>query len=247
MKRLVLSGLAALSLFLAVNVAGAARADLSLPAVPGSRLTVVDPNPPPSSAHVTRDYGNPLSADEGQAWFDWLGRMDDIAFMFPEDGCYARAHLMIKRLGEHGIRADRVWAIANPKAPDDSLYVATANDPDGYVEWSWHVAPVLPVRDRSGKVRDMVFDPSLFKTPVRVDQWRDKQKKYLNSEPFICKTRAGEPPTLPDGTKAGGTGYWINPEQPDPPDADQEAHDTMLRYKRCEGKGMACVVGSDRG
>src|SRR5262245_42007789 len=36
--------------------------------------------------------------------FRWLAGQRDIAFGYPSDGCYARAHLMIRRMQERGYR-----------------------------------------------------------------------------------------------------------------------------------------------
>src|SRR5262249_29148684 len=39
------------------------------------------------------------------------------------------------------------------------------------VTWTYHVAPVLHVRDTSGRVIEMVLDPSTSSGPIRLSQW----------------------------------------------------------------------------
>jgi Glutaminase len=96
-----------------------------------------------------------------------------IPFLFPWDGCWGRAHEMCRLMRADGLRPCKVWITGG-------LRVDTANSNTCYVQWGWHVAPVLCVRD-SGKwwswfrVRSMVFDPALFTTPVTHAQWKGVQ------------------------------------------------------------------------
>jgi hypothetical protein len=95
-----------------------------------------------------------------------------IPFLFPWDGCWGRAHEMCRLMRADGLRPCKVWITGG-------LRVDTANSNTCYVQWGWHVAPVLCVRG-SGKwswlrVRSMVFDPSLFSTPVTQAQWKGVQ------------------------------------------------------------------------
>ena len=47
--------------------------------------------------------------------------------------------------------------------------------PFGPVSWDYHVAPMVCVRDAGGQIQKMVFDPSIAKEPLTIDQWRAVQ------------------------------------------------------------------------
>jgi hypothetical protein len=58
-----------------------------------------------------------------------------------------------------------------------------AEEQRGYVEWGWHVAPYILVKDGDKEI-PMVLDPSLFNGPVTYGEWvkaqgDDKSKHYL--------------------------------------------------------------------
>jgi hypothetical protein len=69
-----------------------------------------------------------------------------IPFLYPDDGCWARAHEMCRLMVNMGLPPRKVWI-------DHSygvlLQVSTKNNPNCYVEWGWHVAPTLCVRGPS--------------------------------------------------------------------------------------------------
>jgi hypothetical protein len=150
---------------------------------------------------------------------------EDIAFTHPQDGCYSRAHLMCQRLMDLGYRPGKVWAFAN----GENLHARTLHDPQGYIQWGWHVAPTLVVKDSQG-LREVVIDPSLFSRPVSLIRWRDSMKRSPASRnPVICLTRLGEPPIQVSGHRAMGSGYWTSA---DPMGGlDVHARDTMKRYQ----------------
>ncbi|HEX8621643.1 MAG TPA: protein-glutamine glutaminase family protein [Allosphingosinicella sp.] len=96
-----------------------------------------------------------------------------IPFMYPDDGCWARAHEMARLMIGLGVTPRKVWI-------SGSLHTPTRNNHNCFVNWAWHVAPVLCVRARqwwpfwwSGTT--MVIDPSLFTTPVTVAAWKAVQ------------------------------------------------------------------------
>ena len=99
-----------------------------------------------------------------------------IPFMFPDDGCWARAHEMRRLMNNMGVYPRKVWI-------HGWLHTPTRNNPNCFVNWGWHVAPTICVRWPwrwwhifwwwSG-VR-MVIDPSLFTTPVTKAQWKSVQ------------------------------------------------------------------------
>lgn len=163
--------------------------------------------------------------------FNWMARQGDIAFRFPTDGCYARAHLMVRRMQHNGFHPAKVWSFEN----GDPLYVRTPNHPRGYVTWKYHVAPVLRVRFQDGKQRWYVIDPSMFKKPVTIVAWRDAQKKPGSRyTPYVTLTWPGTAPKDKNGRKLPGSGYWpgFDPKE----GADAHALKTMRAYKPYEGK-----------
>lgn len=92
-----------------------------------------------------------------------------IPFLYPDDGCWARAHEMCRLILAMGHNPKKVWI-------QGSLHVSTKNSPVCGVFWGWHVAPVLCVRGpRWFQTRQMVIDPSLFGTPVTKAAWKGVQ------------------------------------------------------------------------
>lgn len=94
-----------------------------------------------------------------------------IPFMYPDDGCWARAHEMCRLMINMGVKPKKVWI-------QGGLHVSTNNNPNCNVWWGWHVAPTLCVR-RSWpwffRTRQMVIDPSLFNGAVGKATWKGVQ------------------------------------------------------------------------
>lgn len=91
-----------------------------------------------------------------------------IPFLYPDDGCWARAHEMCRLMIAAGAKPKKVWI-------DGHLHTLTKNNPLCYVNWGWHVAPTICVRHRFRHVEIMVIDPSLFTTPVSKATWKGVQ------------------------------------------------------------------------
>jgi hypothetical protein len=92
-----------------------------------------------------------------------------IPFLYPDDGCWGRAHEMCRLMIAMGRKPMKVWI-------QGSLYVSTKNTPNCGVWWGWHVAPTLCVRGPAlFQTREMVIDPSLFTTPVTKAVWKGVQ------------------------------------------------------------------------
>ncbi|HEY6269773.1 MAG TPA: protein-glutamine glutaminase family protein [Candidatus Acidoferrum sp.] len=91
-----------------------------------------------------------------------------IPFLYPDDGCWARAHEMCRLMIAAGVNPRKVWI-------DGHLYVHTKNNPACHVGWGWHVAPTICVRYRFCFVQDMVIDPALFTAPVSKSTWKGVQ------------------------------------------------------------------------
>jgi hypothetical protein len=116
-----------------------------------------------------------------------------IPFMFPDDGCWGRAHEMARLMIEDGYTPRKIWI----DAVTGWLTAATTNHPACFVEWGWHVAPVVCVRKWLWwpfLTREMVIDPSLFTTPVTVAQWKSVQGNATAALTFSSYTQFG-----PDG------------------------------------------------
>jgi len=93
-----------------------------------------------------------------------------VPFLYPDDGCWARAHEMVRLMLAMGLHPKKVWIQGYP------LHPSTKNHPNCSVTWGWHVAPTICVRTRwifFG--RRMVIDPALFTTPVSKATWKNVQ------------------------------------------------------------------------
>ena len=92
-----------------------------------------------------------------------------IPFLYPDDGCWGRAHEMRRLMVNMGLDPKKVWIQGN-------LHVSTKNNPTCNVFWGWHVAPWLCVRGAVfPQTQGMVIDPSLFTTPVSKAVWKGVQ------------------------------------------------------------------------
>jgi hypothetical protein len=161
-----------------------------------------------------------IEPEQATAIFAEFAAADYLALRFPADGCYARTHLMIRRLLDQGLAPTKVWAF--PASGAGLLWMATPHHPDGRAQWHYHVAPVLLVRGPEGGAREMVFDPILCDHPVSVDEWCSA----LHDTPTLIRTALGVPP-LP---ARGGSGYWPGPDPLE--GADVHASETLEEYRR---------------
>lgn len=92
-----------------------------------------------------------------------------IPFLYPDDGCWARAHEMCRLMINMDLSPRKVWI-------QGVLNVKTKNNPNCEVWWGWHVAPTLCVRSWWFPFsRRMVMDPSLFSGPVMQATWKGVQ------------------------------------------------------------------------
>lgn len=166
--------------------------------------------------------------EDANRLFQAMADQPDIAFGFVQDGCYARAHLMIERMRRLGFEPVRVWTFAN----GEDLHVKTNRHPKGFVQWWYHVAPALPVLSQ-GKIIYLVIDPSLFNRTVHLDDWVFAQRKSVSSPPPLVQvTKLGKPVYNPRLKTHVGTGYW--PDRDPPEGAFRHAISTMRRYKGME-------------
>ena len=89
-----------------------------------------------SGANPTSDFKT-ISPETAQALFDDAKSMDDLAWGYYEDGCYARAHLLAKRFEDQGVYVEKAWLAGN---------LAYQKDDGRFVDWVFHVAPVVLCR-----------------------------------------------------------------------------------------------------
>ncbi len=90
-----------------------------------------------------------------------------IPFLYPDDGCWARASEMCRLILATGVPVAKLWYYGN-------LEVHTDNTPAGVLYWIFHVAPLVTVDDGNGP-EPYVIDPSLFSSPVTQAQWESVQ------------------------------------------------------------------------
>lgn len=111
--------------------------------------------------------------------FAEFARDGKIPYKYPIDGCYARATAMTKIAEAKKIEMGKVFV-------EGHLQVKTSSKKYPIVNWGWHVAPVAYVKQPDGKVRIMVFDPSLFNAPVTLEVWKNRMLyKYDFYNPVI--------------------------------------------------------------
>lgn len=163
---------------------------------------------------------NAVDADQATVIFAEFAAAEELALRFPADGCYARTHIMIRRLLDRGLTPSKVWAFA--AGVTDLLWTDTDEHPAGRVQWAYHVAPALVVREPDGDSQEMIFDPLLFDRPIPMEEWRNA----LHDTPTLVRTAPGEPP-LP---ARGGSGYWPGPDPLE--GADVHACETLEEYRR---------------
>lgn len=152
----------------------------------------------------------PLDREKALILFCLL-KNQDFAFDFPNDGCYARCHLMTLQMRQMGIHLKRAWAFSTK----ERLFVKTGK---GDITWDFHVAPLVPVRT-DDKVQWLVFDPTLFVEPVPLEDWGQKMRKNAASPiPVLTTTLLGEPP-MRNGKRLTGSGYWTSADPREGPSA----------------------------
>jgi hypothetical protein len=88
-----------------------------------------------------------------------------IPFLYPDDGCWARAHEVCTRLErDHGLTAVKVWIHG------DNLGIRTRNSPECRVSWNFHVAPALRLAGRPEHL--LMFDHAIFDGPRTRTEWK---------------------------------------------------------------------------
>ena len=110
---------------------------------------------------------------------DSLLRARRPTWFYPDDGCYARAELMIEAF--NATKPAKIFAFGN-------LEVQTSHHPSGYVSWWYHVAPIV----KSGE-HYYVLDPALDPLePQELKAWLEKIS-LKDGEVVICSSHAYKP------------------------------------------------------
>lgn len=100
-------------------------------------------------------------------------------WLYPDDGCYARASLTVLHLLQWGFTApSKIFVFGD-------LNVDTANSPSGSVSWWYHVAPIVQVGSQK-----FVLDPALDpRQPTKLEDWLLKMHPNIYSiEVAICQS-----------------------------------------------------------
>lgn len=136
------------------------------------------------------------------------GFMRRSSWMYPDDGCFARAALMVKNLSQRHPRPGKVFIFGN-------LTLKTPNSPEGEVSWWYHVVPGF----RMGK-NVMVFDPAIdpYK-PLLLEEW----VTTMTNDPGSVTLSFCEPDTYVPSSSCRA-----------PTSQDNDAHSTQLGYLRDE-------------
>ena len=123
-----------------------------------------------------------------------------IPFLYPDDGCWARAHEMCRLMIAAGVKPRKIWIAGG-------LLAKTKNNPSCQVSWGWHVAPTLCVRRHFCSTEDLVIDPSLFTAPVSEATWKGVQgDPNATLTPTDAATYWGAGTTDPNYVD---TNYWL--------------------------------------
>lgn len=109
--------------------------------------------------------------------FDIIAHQSQIEFNYPQGGCQQRAHIMSVMLSnKFNIEHCKVWLFAPVTMhvhDNRTLFIPDKNQitPDNIVEWNYHIAPVVQVRD--GNIKSiMVIDPSVnANKPMLLEDW----------------------------------------------------------------------------
>jgi len=138
----------------------------------GGALAPNPPEDPPVSEARALEVFNNMN---GETCSPCNPSSECIPFLYPDDGCWIRAHIMCHLMQDGGPDTttnppedpEKVWI-------QGSLNTPTFNHPDCRVLWGWHVAPTLMVT-LSGGDEKRVIDPSLSSNPISKVDWKGLQ------------------------------------------------------------------------
>lgn len=95
-------------------------------------------------------------------------KQEPLAYAYPEEGCYARAHLMAKKLEQWGILSAKLFALGNQY--EEALTIKNPYSLE-WNHWLYHVAPIIIVQTGEDSYQPVVLDPSLSARPLSMEEW----------------------------------------------------------------------------
>lgn len=116
------------------------------------------------------------------------------SWLYPDDGCFARAALAIMNLSHWKIPVpNKIFVFGN-------LQVKTVNSPSGSVSWWYHVAPIVAVNGQK-----YVLDPAIEPLrPLKLEEWLLKMSDDVSTlEVAICQSGSYMPSDLCDKVTDG--------------------------------------------
>ena len=115
-----------------------------------------------------------LSQERALEVFQTLKNDEDNTFDAPLNACFGRAHRM-------AIVMDEMEIISGKAFIEGDLYIDTKL---GEIGWTYHVSSVVMVK-KNKTITPMIIDPTFFKGPVSVEEWKKKftsnPKSKINS------------------------------------------------------------------
>jgi hypothetical protein len=103
-----------------------------------------------------------LEISDSQRLFEDISKLPNMAYNYPLDGCYARAHIIHDFIKKNkGLDCKKIWL--------QGKYLIPMSAPN--VNWSYHVAVSCPIRQADGSVVNKVFDPTTGPSPMTHEQW----------------------------------------------------------------------------
>ncbi|MFZ5881280.1 MAG: protein-glutamine glutaminase family protein [Chloroflexota bacterium] len=187
------------------------------------------------------DQEKAASASDPWKIFDDMADESDIAYSFLADGCFARAHLIAKRILERypGIIVEKIWVTVTETGEGKGFKL----EADGN-QWMFHVAVLITVPNANGGTDQWVIDPSVSDKPLSIYTWtnaigvRSSDVKYGYVDVQI--TAFGEAPINPKtGERYEGSGFTFGPDPTD--GADAYSLQLMLYYIQCQSLGLLCL------
>ena len=143
--------------------------------------------------------GNMLTHSEAEWLFTHLRDETGIPWQPSAEGCWERAHVMIRFMQLAGAQPMKIWVFSGARlnTPSGERVHAVGLKPSinglGERGWSIHVAPLAWVRDSSGIMERMVFDPIVARDlgPVSIQSWlkllNDPSAKFGESSARLFK------------------------------------------------------------
>lgn len=98
------------------------------------------------------------------------------SWMFPDNGCFARSEMVASMSGDRGF--PKPYKLFSFATVNNGLRVATSNHPTGFVNWNWHVVPIVKsANDGQYYVLDPAIDPT---RPLQWQAWLYRQVSNLD-------------------------------------------------------------------